>query len=230
MATPEYSRSLSPYTSHDAKAALDSLLVSGITPEDYQKSMYSLGLILGEIVSQKIPSSARCLVISTAEDVDYLSHGVWEKLKNKHSTKAAVFWNNHYSLDNGSTVAPIVHKFLEPGYEKSNQLIIVKSVISGSCVVRTNLLEVMEQVKAKTIYIVSPVIHEKSEASLKDEFPISINKKFKFIYFAKDKRKDSDTGEVIPGIGGEVYGKLGLVTQPVKTSFMPELVKQLAHI
>lgn len=230
MTTPEYSRSLSSYTNDDAKKALDALLISGITPEDYQKSMYSLGLLLGEVVSQQIPSSAKCLVISTAEDADYLSHGVWEKLKNEHPTKAAVFWNNHYSLDNGSSVAPIVHKFLEPGYEKSNLLIIVKSVISGSCVVRTNLLEVIEQVRAKTIYIVSPVIHEKSEESLKGEFPLSISKKFKFIYFAKDNQKDNKTGEVIPGIGGEVYGKLGLVTQPVKISFMPELVKQLAHI
>lgn len=229
MATSE-NRSFSQYANDNAKAALQSLLKSDVDPREYQATMKQLGLMLGEILSPLIPNSAKCLVISTAEDADYLSRGVLSGLKNAHVTKTAVFWNNHYSLENGTSVAPIVHKFLEPGYEKANQLVVVKSVISGSCVVRTNLLEVIEQVKAKTIYIVSPVMHKNSEASLKSEFPSSISKKFKFIYFAQDSVKDPSTGEIVPGIGGEVYPKLGLESQPVKTGFIPELVKELTHM
>ncbi|EMU9120612.1 hypothetical protein AAH235_002153 [Providencia stuartii] len=230
MATPEKLRKLSPYTSEQARQALDSLLLDGITPNDYQKSMSLLGAILGDIVAQQIPTSAKCLVVSTAEDADYLSHGVWNRLKTDHDTKAAVFWNNHYSLGHGVSVAPIVHKYLEPGYEEANRLIIVKSVISGSCVVRTNILEVIEKVCVNEIFIVSPVMHINSEKSLKNEFPADISCKFKFIYFAIDSKKDNVTGEVIPGIGGEIYQKLGLISQPAKISFMPNLVKQLADI
>ncbi|MGL1813374.1 UNVERIFIED_CONTAM: hypothetical protein GPA08_19455 [Serratia marcescens] len=228
MAAPD-DRRFSQYASADAKAALQSLLKSNVNPEEYQAAMKQLGLMLGDILSPLIPNSAKCLVVSTAEDADYLSRGVLDGLKSHHLAKTAVFWNNHYSLENGISIAPIVHKFLEPGYEKSNQLVIVKSIISGSCVVRTNLLEVIEQVKAQAIYIVSPVMHEKSEASLKKEFPTRISKKFKFVYFAQDTFKN-ESGEVIPGIGGEIYPKLGLANQPVRVGFIPELVKELAHM
>lgn len=229
MTTPE-NRSFSQYANDSAKAALQNLLRSDINPEDYQAAMKLLGLLLGEIISPLIPQSAKCLVVSTAEDADYLSRGVLSGLKYAHVTKTAVFWNNHYSLENGTSVAPIVHKYLEPGYEKTNQLIIVKSVISGSCVVRTNLLEVIEQVKPKKIYIVSPVMHKNSESALKNEFSTKISKKFEFIYFAQDSEKDNHSGEVIPGIGGEIYGKLGLDNQPVRVGFIPDLVKELTHM
>ncbi len=228
MATPE-NRSFSQYASEGAKAALQSLLKSDVNPAEYQAAMKQLGSLLGDVLAPLIPSSAKCLVVSTAEDADYLSRGVLDGLKNDHIAKTAVFWNNHYSLENGTSIAPIVHKYLEPGYEKSSQLVVVKSIISGSCVVRTNLLEVIEQVKVQTIYIVSPVMHKNSEAALKSEFPAKISKKFKFIYFAQDTIKEK-SGEVVPGIGGEVYPKLGLDDQPVKTGFIPELVKELTHM
>jgi len=229
MATPE-TRSFSPYASDEAKAALQNLLKTDVNPEEYRAAMRLLGTILGGIISPLIPHLARCLVVSTAEDADYLSRGVLDGLKSCHITRTAVFWNNHYSIGDNVSVAPVVHKFLEPGYEKSSQLVVVKSIISGSCVVRTNLLEVIEQVKAQTIYIVSPVMHKNSEASLKSEFPAKISKKFKFVYFAQDTQKEKSSGEVVPGIGGQVYGKLGLDDQPVRSGFIPELVKELTHM
>ncbi|MBT0731526.1 hypothetical protein [Rosenbergiella nectarea] len=229
MAAPQ-NRKYSSYTTEKAKVALEELLKNNITPADYQVAMNSLGLLLGDVLHQKIPKLAKCLIVSTAEDADYLSRGVLDRLKPDHVTKSAVFWNNHYSLQSGVSIAPVVHKYLEPGYEDSKELVIVKSVISGSCVVRTNLLEVIEQVKPKKIYIVSPVMHKNSENALKGEFSSKISKKFEFIYFAQDAEKDNSTGEVIPGIGGEVYGKLGLSNQPVKVGFIPNLVKELTHM
>ncbi|MDC9613767.1 hypothetical protein PSI19_07670 [Xenorhabdus khoisanae] len=229
MVTPINNRSFSQYTDDKAKIALNRLLEDQINPDEYRAVMKQLGCFLGHVLSPFIPKTDKCLVVSTAEDADYLSRGVLDSLKEDHEAKTAVFWNNHYLLKDGVSVAPIVHKFLEPGYDKSNQLIIVKSVISGSCVVRTNLLEVIEKIKAKNIYIVSPVMHKNSEASLLKEFPSRISKKFKFIYFAVDAEKDTHSGEVIPGIGGQIYDKLGLGMQPVKTGFIPELVKELTQ-
>jgi hypothetical protein len=50
------------------------------------------------------------------------------------------------------------------------------------------------------------------------------------VYFAKDSQKDSNSGEVIPGIVGQVYELLGLVNQPALTSYMPKTVECLHSI
>jgi len=219
-------RSLSPYATDAVQQALRDLLAYRNTPAKYQETMVTIGHYLGDELEGQLPSTAKCLVVSTAEDADFLSRGVIDSLAKKHTTKAAVFWNNHYPIPGGS-IAPVVHKYLQPGFEESNVLVIVKSVISGSCVVRTNILELIERLDAETIYIVSPVMHSKSEEFLRKEFPDDIANKFKFICFAIDSEKDLG-GEVKPGIGGQIYQLLGMKDQPVKTSFMPDLVKKLA--
>ncbi|TWC18362.1 MULTISPECIES: hypothetical protein [unclassified Pseudomonas] len=212
----------------EAKAALDSLLSSTDNPQAYSATMRALGELLGGVLNQKIPAHKQCLLASTAEDADYLSKGIYDCLKENHSTKAAVFWNNHYSIPGGS-IAPVVHKFLEPGYEGATVLVIAKSIISGSCVVRTNLLELIEHVNPEKIYIVSPVMHISSEKALRDEFPSYIADKFEFLVFAVDSEKAED-GEITPGIGGQVYPLLGLKGQPARVSYMPNLVRELASL
>ena len=201
-----------------AKDHLQGLLDSKNNPSDYRVHM------------EELRQSNKCLVISTAEDADFLQAGVKSVLnQNQIANKLAVFWNNHYQLPSKDSVAPIVHKFIEPGFEQADNVIIVKSVMSGSCVVRTNLIAMLNQIKnAKQIFIVSPVIHKNSEKSLIKEFPFEISSKFHFVYFAKDSQKDKNSGEVIPGIGGQVYELLGLVKQPALTSYMPESVERLA--
>ncbi|QBC43835.1 hypothetical protein [Iodobacter fluviatilis] len=223
-------RTYSRYADQVAKKALNALLDAASAPEAYRGAMVVLGRQLGDVLEREVSEESTCLVASTAEDADFLAHGVLETLQIKHkNTLTAVFWNNHYSIPGGS-VAPIVHKFLQPGYEKADSLIIVKSVISGSCVVRTNILALIEKlINIKHIYIVSPVMHSKSEQNLQEEFPEHISSLFKFIYFAKDSTKDAD-GEVKPGIGGQIYHLLGLSEQPAKSSFVPEVVKRLAGI
>ena len=49
--------------------------------------------------------------------------------------------------------------------------------------------------------------------------------KFQFFYFAKDDERTSE-GEVIPGIGGMVYDRLGFKGQDDKNSYVPEMVKK----
>ena len=219
-------RAYSRFADQIAKSALSDLLASREAPAQYQSAMKLLGQRLGEELNAMLPSSAKCLVASTAEDADYLSSGVLESLQTKHETHAAVFWNHHYSLPAGS-VAPVVHKYLQPGFEEADSLVVVKSVISGSCVVRTNILALIERLKVNKIYIASPVMHEKAEEALRSEFPDEIADKFVFVYFAKDSKKD-EAGEVIPGIGGQIYQLLGIGKQPVHSGYIPSLVRRLA--
>lgn len=214
-----------------ARQALQALLSAGQSKNtrDYQLQMERLGFLLGKSMGddESLVSAKTVLVVSTAEDADYLAKGVIKALKEKFDVKFAIFWNNHYSIKDGS-VAPVVNTYYEPGYGDSDALVIVKSVISGSCVVKTNLMRLMstkESLLSNSIHVVAPVIHESAKQKLRGEFPSFISSKFKFTYFAKDKIRTSN-GDVVPGIGGQVYELLGLKDQPARTGYVPALVKQ----
>jgi hypothetical protein len=220
-------RSYSDYTDVHAKACLSKLLEAVDCPTEYKSAMKDLGKLLGAQLLQKVNPQNPVLVASTAEDADFLASGVVDAISHdvQSMVYSAVFWNNHYQLGGAvGSLAPIVHQYLEPGYKTAKTLIVVKSVISGSCVVRTNLLRLIEDVEADNIFIVSPVIHKNSIKNLNKEFPKRISDKFSYFYFAIDSEKDDQTGEVKPGIGGQIYQLLGLGMQPVQTSFIPELV------
>lgn len=214
-------------TTTTAKAHLQGLLDSTQNPIQYREHMTALGKLLGAAAVSACPpaSDTTTLVIATAEDADFLQAGVIQALHDRHiDTRLAVFWNHHYQLPNQSSVAPIVHKFIEPDYQQATQIMIVKSVISGSCVVRTNLIEMLTALpKIATIFILAPVAHRDSERKLKAEFPDHISQKFRFICFAIDDERHN--GEVIPGIGGQVYQLLGLSDQPALTGYLPKVVE-----
>ncbi|AKG17673.1 hypothetical protein [Moraxella bovoculi] len=217
----------SKYANDDAKNALENLLKSTEQPTQYRHNMTLLGELLGQVVAPIIKSNSLSLVVSTAEDADFLQRGIVSSLEKAHlNSKIAVFWNNHYQLSSGSSVAPIIYKYIDSDFQLANNIIVVKSVISGSCVVRTNLIEVLEQVKqVDKIFILSPVMHTDSEFKLKSEFPNNLADKFNFIYFATDAQRNDD-GEVVPGIGGQIYKLLGIGDQPVLTGFIPQVVQQ----
>jgi hypothetical protein len=222
-------REFSALADDKARAALKALTDNVDSPIEYQAVMYDLGEQLGNVVSENIPPHHRCLVVCTAEDADYLSSGVMQSLKKNHETLAAVFWNNYIKFD-GGPIAPIVHKYLQPGYESSDILVVVKSIISTSCVVRTNILSLIEKVQPEKIYILAPVIFRGSEESLREEFPENISKRFEFAYFAVDKDRDQSTGDILPGIGGQIYQLLGMTDQPARVGYIPKLVRTLAEL
>lgn len=209
------------------KAKLEGLLHNHSTPQNYQRNMIHLGELLASTFVNKLSKNHKVLAISTAEDADYLLTGVLNKLaENEVQTSVAVFWNHHHSLEDKQSVAPILHHYIQSGYEDADIIVIVKSVISGSCVVRTNLLAMFNEVKqAKKIFVVSPVMYYKAQSGLSSEFPPEIAEKFEYIYFAMDDEKTVE-GEVVPGIGGQVYELLGIDNQPVLTGYMPNLVKK----
>lgn len=213
------------------KQKLATLIDKNVSVSNYQEAMTVLGSKLAESSMNQINNTDNLLLVSTSEDADYLTTG-YSNYLDKHGInyKIAVFWNHHYSLHTGKSIAPIVNRFLQKGYETCTKIVLLKSIISGSCVIRTNLLALFNTIQDKEldeIFVVAPVMHNESESSLKKEFPADIANKFTFITFAIDEKKD-EKGNVLDGIGGEVYGHLGLEDQPIKiqTGYMPELVKK----
>lgn len=106
-------RDLTRYTGEREKQALNILRTPNVAVPDYQQAMRVLGQTLGRI----IPVDGQTLVVSTSEDADYLAKGCIESLKTREvAYKLAVFWNHHYTLPNGESVAPILNRYLQPGY------------------------------------------------------------------------------------------------------------------
>lgn len=217
----------------DAKKELQNLLSSSDTPENYKESMVSLGSLLAEEIAPILKESQNsdALVVSTAEDADFLQRGVSLTLNKRGiNTKLAVFWNHHYQTSSNISVAPIIHKFIEPNYESMRNIVIVKSIMSGSCVVRANLIEMLDKINnIENVFILAPVAHKNSEDKLKAEFPIDISNKFKFYCFAIDDVR-TKSGEVQPGIGGQVYELLGLGNQPALTGYIPNVVMERSFL
>jgi hypothetical protein len=208
----------------DVIAALDELL-SKESPEVYQQAMYKLGSFLADELIPKLDKNRSYCLASTAEDVDYLAKGLLDSISN-HVSKVslACFWNNHHSpVDGKASTAPILKQYFDKSVLESDDIIIVKSVMSGSCVVKTNLTELINKMTPGAVYIASPVAHVNAEAKLKQEFISEISNKFVFTFLAKDEERSND-GEVIPGIGGNVYQLLGFKSQAAKNRYTPKFV------
>jgi hypothetical protein len=212
----------------DIRNLLDRLIDKSTAPALYQQTMMQLGVSLGNVILERIDGdSASVYLASTVEDADFLCKGILERLETKlKSVALACFWNQRFSPFEVEDlqIAPILRKYQEPSQAKVDYLIVVKSIISGACVVRTNLIELIQTIDPEKILIVAPVIHNQSEEKLKRDFEPSISKKFQFIYFAQDDERTVD-GEVVPGIGGMVYSRLGFTDQEAKNQYTPQLIK-----
>jgi hypothetical protein len=193
--------------------------------EAYSNALYQLGLALGQELKKHIRKDQRVVLACSSEDTDQLAKGIWDSLENPE-TGIAVFWNARFTPEGYSEpIAPIVKKF-QINTEACDVLIIAKSIVYSSCVVRTNLTELIQTISPQQIFIASPVLFNKAENNLRSEFPSSISNKFEFVYFAIDDQ-ENEAGEVIPGIGGSIYTRLGLGDATAKISFVPEMVKEM---
>ena len=72
-------------------------------------------------------------------------------------------------------------------------------------------------------------MYKDAQKSLEKDFPTEISNKFRFLTFAIDTVKTSE-GNIVPGIGGLVYPKLGLGDSNEKNKYTPEIVKRRAGI
>ena len=206
-----------------ATSLLDNLIRSKNDVDTYRDSMFKVGVHLGRILRESVDRNKKYCIAITAEDADFLAKGILESL-NGFVDKAylACFWNERSNFE-GNSIAPILNSYYEDGFESSDGLIVVKSIISGSCVVKTNITALFSKLDPKEIHVVAPVMHTQSEQKLEREFSKAISKRFKYTFLAQDSKR-LDNGDVVPGIGGDVYKNLGFSSQANKNSYMPDLI------
>lgn len=196
-----------------------------VSVERYRNAFYHLGKTLGGILNCKTSGKYGDTMLACAsEDADWLVHGVLETLSQK-TVSLAVFWNERITLDSNTRLeySPIVKSYIEP-ISNCQTLIAVKSIISTSCVVKTQLSRLIDEMDPQRVYIVAPVMYKDAEKSLRNKFPVSVAEKFEFITLAIDTEKDGNQN-IVPGVGGMLYPKLGLGDSHDKNKYMPELVK-----
>lgn len=219
-------RQYSTVASNSAKRLLRRLVDKATCPQEYRTAMTKLGCQLGNAMLNVIGTSGQsAYLVATAEDADFLAQGVLQALEPRlASVGFSCIWNERESLYGLQSldVAPILKQYKEP-VGKVDYLIVVKSIISDSCVVRTNLQNLIQTLQPREILIAAPVIHARAEASLRQVFPQDISDKFHFFYFAEDDERTA-SGEVLPGIGGMVFERLGFSGQASR--YIPEIVQE----
>jgi uracil phosphoribosyltransferase len=209
----------------DVKDLLTTLVDKSTDSALYKETMFKIGHFMGKELSKTLDSSKSYCVASTVEDADFLSKGIIEGLKGVvKSVYLVCFWNDRMSV-NGQSVAPIYNRYLDEGFENSESLIVVKSIISGSCVVKTNITAIIDSMKLSNIFVLAPVMHKDSQIKLEMEFPLQVSALFNYFSLAIDDYKD-DSGEVLPGIGGSVYERLGFSGQAEKNTYMPQIIQE----
>lgn len=208
--------------------SLDALADKTTGVEAYRNAFETIGIELGRILAQKVSDvpAEEIMLVCASEDADWLAKGVENGLS-KGKLPVSIYWNIRdtvYQSDSGEKVeiSPIVKAYEEP-IAKCRLLIVVKSIISSSCVVKTQLTRLIDRVHPEMIVIMAPVMYKDAKPNLLKEFPEEISNKFRFLQFAVDDDREGD--EVIPGIGGMVYPRLGLGDINMKNQYIPQMVK-----
>ncbi|PNK06798.1 hypothetical protein CEP12_08540, partial [Cylindrospermopsis raciborskii S14] len=142
----------------DVRKLLETLANKGVNPEQYKETMTKIGDNLGNFLLTKINDKTSDIYLAcTVEDADFLAKGILSELENHyHNIAFACFWNKRFSPFEieDLKVAPILKKYQEPSHGKVQYLIVIKSIISGACVVRTNLVNLIQKIEPEKIFIV----------------------------------------------------------------------------
>ena len=209
------------------KASLETLADKGTSVEQYREAFRLLGVELGKVLaSEFIDSDAdQTMLVCASEDADWLANGV-ESGFGKGELKKSIYWSSreiiHVNEDGFKVEISPIEKAYEEKIDYCSLLVVVKSIISTSCVVKTQLTRLIGKVKPERIAIMAPVMYKDGVPNLMHEFPEEINRKFHFYAFAIDDERIGS--EVIPGIGGMVYPRLGLGDMEQKNHYIPEMV------
>jgi len=209
------------------RASLEALADKTTDVEEYRKAFHMLGEELGKVLAHEykaIPAEHTMLVCAS-EDADWLATGV-ESGFGRGELKKSVYWSSrevvHINEDGSKVEISPIEKAYEEPIDDCQLLVIVKSIISTSCVVKTQLTRLIGKISPKQIVILAPVMYKDGIPNLKREFPEEISSRFKFVTFAIDDERVGS--EVVPGIGGMVYPRLGLVDMETKNHYIPEMV------
>lgn len=213
-----------------AQKLVDELHTIQNNPPKYRNQMLQIGRHLGAgIVSKLVKSDTFDIcVVCTVEDADFLGRGLIEELEKDgfgERVHLVCLWNDKIRQD-GVSLSPIGRQYKEDFNTKNSIFIMVKSIISGACVVKTNLTRVVSFAQPSRIIVASPVMLLGAEQRLAKEFPLDISSKFEYVHFVTDTEKDMDGENVLPGIGGSLYELLGLGNQHEKNKYVPAIVKE----
>lgn len=210
------------------RKSLDVLADKTTGVEAYRNAFEMLGVELGRVLAQKAGDvlAEETMLVCASEDADWLAKGV-ENGFGKGELPVSIYWNTRntvYQSENGEKIeiSPIVKAYEEP-IAQCRLLVIVKSIISSSCVVKTQLTRLIDRISPEKIAIMAPVMYKDAQPNLLKEFPEKISNKFLFLQFAVDE--DRQGNEVIPGIGGMVYPRLGLGDINKKNQYIPHMVR-----
>ena len=89
---------------------------------------------------------------------------------------------------------------------------------------KTNISALIDAMTLNSIFVLAPVMHKDSQTNLEKEFPTQVAELFDYFTLATDDYRDN-TGEVLPGIGGSVYKRLGFSGQAGKNAYIPDIIK-----
>lgn len=199
-------------------------------PDGYREAMRKLGEHLADSMLPQLeaaPAKDVC-VVCTVEDADFLARGLIEELESRNvgaRTRMICMWNERLKTE-GVSVSPVLRTYEESFDKDDSVFIIVKSIISGACVVKTNLTKAISSANPKRIFVAAPVMLKGAEDRLSREFPAEVAGKFEFFHYATDTQKSDDGEEVIPGIGGSVYELLGFGDSKAKNKYVPNIVRE----
>lgn len=208
--------------------SLDALANKTTGVEEYRNAFETLGNELGRILALNVVdiSAKETMLVCASEDADWLAKGV-ETGFGKGELPISVYWSTRDTIyDSGESdkveISSIVKAYEEP-IEKCRLLVVVKSIISSSCVVKTQLNRLIDRIHPEKIAIMAPVMYKDGVPNLVKEFPEEVSDKFWFLTFAVDEEREGS--EVIPGIGGMVYPRLGLGDEDTKNQYIPKMVR-----
>ncbi|KWB39592.1 hypothetical protein WL34_10875 [Burkholderia cepacia] len=216
-----YGRTTTDYSSHNTDTLLAALASERTDVEHYRETMKSLGGELARAIVPKVkgPDVGSTICIAcTVEDADYLAQGLIDGLVARgvgaDKLRLFCFWNERLTRfddeQSGSfDIAPIVKQYEEPVDLGKAVLVVIKSIISGACVVKTNLSRLIDRAEPEKIFVAAPVMHVEAKKRLEEQFPPSVSERFDFVTFAIDRVRSADGHTVVPGIGGSVYERLG---------------------
>lgn len=206
-----------------------SVIADRTTPfEQYRDAMMHLGESLGSSLAKQIENDRpkQLCIVCTVEDADSLATGIVNTLTSKgfgHLIRLVCFWNDRIEI-NGQSVAPILKEYREPCNVDDSVVIVVKSIISSACVVRTNLSNLIANSNPRRVFVVAPVMFKGADQNLAREFPEEVSKSFEYFALAVDDEKEGGKW-VVPGVGGDIYERLGYGGFENKNRHIPLLVK-----
>lgn len=216
----------------EASTALKALTLAETSSDSYRQAMRTIGKELGKSILTSLPVGAlknhQVLLACTVEDADFLAKGVidyFEEHGYSSNLKLACFWNER-SDDTKINIAPITKQYVESLQDRSPIVVVLKSIISGTCVVKTNLSKLISITRPDRILVAAPVMLAGAEKKLSTTFPKYISDKFQFLTFREDHEQDKTTGNVVPGIGGDVYIRYGFGGKDRKNRHIPAIVKE----